>query len=207
MPKQYTEPYHELLNRTVASTFIHKHTNWAIAIPTAAAILSFFSSALIILIIFKSEEKMSNTYHRIMICLSLADIFYSLAIGLTTLPMPKDVGDVYPAFAGRAFGTTLTCTIQGSVHSTLVIFIAWTNISLSFYYLLKIRYQTTKENLRKYFEPIMLCLGLTISSLVTWSYLRRDEMNPVPYCVSFLPRRFLINRCMFKKLLTNKSFF
>jgi len=175
------ELYNSLVVGFIETTFLYKHTNWAIGIPTTSAIISFFSSALIILIIFKSDEKLTNTYHRIMFVLSFTDLIYSTSVGLTTLPMPTDVGEVYPAFAGRGFGTPLTCTIQGFISTSSVTFIAWVNISLSLYYLLKIRYQTPKEKLRKYFEPIMLVLGLIICLTFTWSYLRRQEINPVPY--------------------------
>ena len=185
------EAYNNVIVSYFEKTFLYKHTNWAIGIATASAIISVSSSALIIVIIFKSDEKLVNTYHRIMFVLSCADIIYSTSIGLATLPMPRDVGEVYPAFAGRGFGTTLTCTIQGFVSSSSLVFIAWVNISLSVYYLLKIRYQTPKEKLRKYFEPIMLVLGLVICLTFSWSYLRRGEINPVPYTVSF----FLIRPC------------
>jgi hypothetical protein len=179
--EQLQQLYNSVLVGAIEKTFLYKHTNWAIGIATTSAIISTLSSALIILIIFKSDEKLKNTYHRIMFVLSLTDMIYSSSVGLTTLPMPRDVGEVYPAFAGRGFGTSLTCTFQGFISSASVTFIAWINISLSVYYLLKIRYRTPKEKLRKYFEPIMLVLGLSICLIFSWSYLRRDEINPVPY--------------------------
>ena len=69
-------------------------------IPTVTGSISCLSSLTIIAFILRSK---SNTiYHRIMFGLSSADIITSLAIALTTLPMPKDV--IYP-FSGSSYVT------------------------------------------------------------------------------------------------------
>ena len=88
-------------------------TKTGIIIPTITGSVSFLSSALIILIIIRTvtATHIWSPYHRIIFGLSLADCFTSLAIALTTIPMPKNV--IYP-FEMPSYGNILTCEVQVS---------------------------------------------------------------------------------------------
>ena len=87
-------------------------TKTGIIIPTITGTVSFLSSALIIFIILRTVTTTRwSAYHRIIFGLSLVDCFTSLAIALTTIPMPKDV--IYP-FEMPSYGNVVTCEIQVS---------------------------------------------------------------------------------------------
>ena len=103
---------------------------WAgFIIPTMTGSLSFLSSLTIVIFILRSK---SNTiYHRILVFLSLSDMITSLAIALTTLPMPRDV--IYP-FAGPSYGTIGTCEAQGLAYVVGNGLVYSTNGILNFYY-------------------------------------------------------------------------
>jgi hypothetical protein len=63
-------------------------TDYAALVPRFTGSLSAVSSALIIYVILRSEARLSSIYHRIMFGMSLADICGSIAMALTSLPMP-----------------------------------------------------------------------------------------------------------------------
>ena len=90
------------------------YTKTGIIIPTITGSVSFLSSALIIFIIIRTVTATKHkwsAYYRIIFGLSLADCFTSLAIALTTIPMPKNV--IYP-FEMPSYGNILTCEVQVS---------------------------------------------------------------------------------------------
>ena len=89
-------------------------TKTGIIIPMVTGTVSFLSSALIIFIIIRTVTTSTHNwsaYYRIIFGLSIADCFTSLAIALTTIPMPKDV--IYP-FEMPSYGNILTCEVQVS---------------------------------------------------------------------------------------------
>jgi hypothetical protein len=64
-------------------------TDYAAVMPRFSGSLSAISSAAIIYVILRSEKGLSGIYHRIMFGMSTADILGSLAMALTSLPMPS----------------------------------------------------------------------------------------------------------------------
>lgn len=107
----------------------------AIIITTVSSIISVVSSLCTIFIIFRSQLKLRSVYHRIMFGMSISDVLGSLAMGLTTIPMPTDMVYAYPF----SFGTYTTCRFQsylyllGSVGSLVYV----TGLCLFYYCLLK----------------------------------------------------------------------
>uniref|UniRef100_A0A7S3VEY2 G-protein coupled receptors family 1 profile domain-containing protein n=1 Tax=Chaetoceros debilis TaxID=122233 RepID=A0A7S3VEY2_9STRA len=80
--------------------------------------LSILASATIIFLIYRSQAKLSIIYHRIVLCMSIADILASLAMGLTTLPMPKEMPfevELGYDWPGPRYGNTWTCNAQGFI--------------------------------------------------------------------------------------------
>jgi hypothetical protein len=67
-----------------------RRTRYGAIVPRVTGFLSAISSMLIMYVIVRSSRGLSTIYHRIMFCMSVFDIFTSVAMGLTTLPMPKD---------------------------------------------------------------------------------------------------------------------
>jgi hypothetical protein len=67
-----------------------RRTSYGAIVPRMTGFLSAISSMLIMYVIVRSSRGLSTIYHRIMFGMSVFDIFTSVAMGLTTLPMPKD---------------------------------------------------------------------------------------------------------------------
>ena len=105
-------------------------TTAGLVIPSVTGSISCISSLAIIYI--KVRSKTNTTYHRIMFLMSFCDMLASLAIALTTIPMPKDV--IYP-FKGRSYGNTATCVAQGLVYITGSAIVVGMNSILNVYYL------------------------------------------------------------------------
>ena len=85
-------------------------------VPRLSGSLSAVSSATIIYLIFRSQTRLSSIYHQIMLCMSIVDITSTLAMVLTTIPMPrempqeKELGFEWP---GGRYGNHATCAAQG----------------------------------------------------------------------------------------------
>ena len=76
----------------------------------------FIFSAIVISIILRSSTGIRSTcYHRIILSLSASDSLVSLAIALTTIPMPREV--IYP-FEMPSYGNVETCIVQGISYIT-----------------------------------------------------------------------------------------
>jgi len=164
-------------NREIANTKI------GITIPRITGTISAVSSSLIIFVILRSSLKVSTTYHRIMIAISLNDIITSIAIALTTLPMPKPGDDLFVDsynFAGKRIGNIGTCTAQGYFTSvgTLISFTYY--VSLWVYYLCTIRYKMEAVTISGQVEPYLHFISVTLPLILGILPLAKDLYNPLP---------------------------
>jgi hypothetical protein len=150
--------------------------------PTVTSVISFCSSALIIYIMARSNRnRYTATYHRIMVFISIADMLSSSAISLTTIPMPKDVNEVY-RFNGKSYGTVVTCEIQAFSHILGLWFSACASVFLSIYYLLTIRYRVPHRTIvTKYAEPSFLIITLMLSLTSIFKASIRKLYDPTPF--------------------------
>jgi hypothetical protein len=163
------------------SSFSQTRAGWVI--PTVTGIVSLCASAVIIYIIARSDRnRYTATYHRIMVFMSIADMISSFAISLTTLPMPKDVNEVYN-FDGNSYGTVLTCEIQAFTYLFGMRLSAGASICLSVYYLLTIRYHVSHEVITRYVEPTLLIVTLLVAIIRPITLLRRQLFNPTPLMI------------------------
>ena len=69
-------------------------------------------SLFVMVVIYRSPTKLSSVYHRIMFGMASMDLLASIAMSLSTIPMPAD--QIYP-FASESFGTVRTCEAQAFV--------------------------------------------------------------------------------------------
>ncbi len=153
-------------------------------LPTTSASISFVFSILVISFISRSQD-LSNSYHRIMLFMSSWDVVSSLAIALTTVPMPSDVHDVYP-FANGAFGSTSTCTIQGFAIVWGAIYTVWSNVALNIYYVCTIRFGMSNKTLNRRILPLMLGIGTIQVCIFSYIGSSLEIVNPrpfEPYCL------------------------
>ena len=140
----------------------------AALIPRFTGGISVISSSMIIYMIFRSRQKLSTIYHRIMFGMSLADILTSVAMLLTTLPMPTELSfDCPTSFAGTRLGNRQTCEAQGFFFFFGYIAMFSYNGTLFLYYTCTIAFQMKEEQIVKYVEPLIhlipWVLGLTVS--------------------------------------------
>ena len=150
-----------------------------IRITITTASLSAVASLLIIFIIFRSKTKMKSVYHRIMFGMSCYDILQSVAMAVTTVPMPKDM--IYQQFEGLIVGTDMSCRAQGFVFIFGSMASTTYNAVLCWYYLCVLHFQLQDEIIKRHIEPLFfhvlpIAYGATMASL-SWTF---DVIHPSP---------------------------
>ena len=141
--------------------------DFAALAPRYSGGVSVLASSIVIYLIFKSQTKLRSIYHRIMLGMSSVDILGSLAMGLSTLPMPRgssaDMGYDYD-WAGTRLGNVYTCNAQGFFFCLGIVCMYVYIASLCLYYTLAIAFKLKEERIVKYWEPFLhgvpLLLGL-----------------------------------------------
>lgn len=138
----------------------------AIAIaPKFPALLSIFGSSFIVLHVTYARQGKRSTHHRILLGMSICDVFVSLVFFLGTWPIPRGSPNAFAAIGNQA-----TCNFQG-FFSQFSLAVAMYNASLSFYYVCKIRLGWSEEFITKKVEPYLHALSLTIglaTSTAAW---------------------------------------
>jgi hypothetical protein len=116
-------------------------------LPKFTSFLSLLGSACIICeVLADGRHKSSHSsINRILLSLSVSDTLFSMGWFLGVWPSPRDSTSDYQ---WGAVGTTRSCTVQG-----VILQIGWTagplfNLTLSYYYLLIIRYSWRDEKLK-----------------------------------------------------------
>lgn len=168
------------LDGNVVSSF--NFTRSAILIATISGSLSCVSSLVIISIIIRSKKQ--SPYHRIMLIYSIFDFVFSLAISLTTIPMPKKVKDknMLYEFGGPSYGNEWTCAIQGYTILLCIGGLMFSASLLYIYYCCSIVFKMPKEAFAlKVERPFVIC---SLAVIVTYSLITslryRDMFNPSP---------------------------
>jgi len=134
--------------------------------------ISTVSSIIIIVMVLRSNVKLANTYHRLMFGISVTDIILSCGLSFSSLPAPIGTPDTW-----KALGTRSTCNAQGfliMLGSTAAPFYF---LSLQIYYLCRIKYQTSSENMRKV-EPFLHGIPILVGLVSAFVPLVTDSMNP-----------------------------
>jgi len=129
----------------------------AIAIaPKFTSFFSMFGSGFIIQEVLRDRRgKLSSTFHRLLLGMSICDLLASSVFFLTTWPIPRESG-VYAAVGNQA-----SCNLQGFFSQFSLTTVMY-NASLSVYYLVKIRSGMPTNRIHKRVEPILHFLSLTI---------------------------------------------
>ena len=155
----------------------------ATVLASVSGSISIVSSCLCMIIILRgfSIDSCLSVYHRIIFFTSFGDLLTSLAITLSTLPMPKDL--VYDAFHDSTkYGNTTTCSLQGFLVYAGSIAGICSICILCFYYLCVLKFGFGDDGaMHKNSERISYILSVALScipGLVLW---RNGLINPHPY--------------------------
>ena len=129
---------------------IHNQMVTEAIIPKFSSLLSIFGSALIItevILDHKQGQMRDGATSRILLSLGIADIFFSFAYLLGTIPAPSDL-----VYIWGNVGNTATCTFQGFILQLGWVSSPLFSIMLAFFFLLRVKYRWTDSRLRR-IEP------------------------------------------------------
>jgi len=143
-------------------------------IPHISGPFSMVGSMYILYDILRDKNKWTHPYYRLLFSMCIFDVFSSIALGLSTWPIPpvtmtlleedKEVVTVVDegASAYEASGTTATCAaqaffIQANIASPIL------NYLLSVYFLLVVKYSMTTNQIRHRIEPCMQAFTATFA--------------------------------------------
>jgi hypothetical protein len=181
--------YDDKLWEAAKGSCTYARTKVAAIVPRLPCTFSAISSMLIIYIILKSPTRLSSTYHRIMLGMSISDLFLTIPSAFTTLLMPSP-GDYWTDInniQGTRMGNTLTCTAQGFfILFGNVSFFLYDFVSLIIFYLCSIGFKMTREKIEKYVEPLIHFMPIVIPFIIAVSPLLQGEYNAsidLPWCV------------------------
>lgn len=117
--------------------------------------MSMFGSGYIMMKVLKKPRRQRNTYHRLMMGMSVCDFLSSTCFFLTTWPIPR-YENVY-----AASGNDATCIAQG-FFSQFSLATAMYNASLSIYYVARIRNGWNAKRIERKLEPCLHIFALSI---------------------------------------------
>jgi hypothetical protein len=125
----------------------HSRKVWLAWVPRISASLSLFGSSMIIYDISRDRAKRGTVFHNLMVAMSFFDIVGSIAWDFSTLPIPVyEYGGTSGIYGAK--GNEATCKMQGffiQLGYTSIFY----NMSLSFYFLLVVRYGMKESQLKK----------------------------------------------------------
>jgi hypothetical protein len=148
-----------------------------------AGTLSACCSLLILYLIWKSMQKLSTTYHRVMGLMSIFDFIASTCMALSTLPMPSDnVVD----FEGPMIGNKRTCQVQGYF---IVFGMAGGGslyMCLSWYFVLSITFKMKLDTIKRWVEPLFYLYSIVLALFLSTFFLAKDLIQSSttdPFCI------------------------
>ena len=126
-------------------------------IPHVTGPFSFVGSAWIITDILRDRTRWSKPYHRLLFAMAFFDSLSSIALGLSTWPIPSGSSGVY-----APLGTQQTCSAQGFFIQANIASPMY-NFCLSLYYLLLVKFSISETRIGKRIEPWMHAGTITFS--------------------------------------------
>ena len=131
-------------------------------IPKIGGTLSIICSAFVAQDVLKSTERRTKMTNRVILVLSISDIILSTTAHIIgTWPVPQ--GLVYGSSGNQG-----TCTAQGFLIIFSGLCSALYNMTLALTYLLQVRYEWSKEKLRRY-QPFFIFIPIFVSLVLATS--------------------------------------
>ena len=123
--------------------------------------------------IFKSKQRLTSTYHRLLIGMSIGDILYSLSLATFQTMSPSDLSYV----VWNARGNQASCSAQGFfVIAGLGLTVTY-SCSLNLYFLSKVKYNKTDAYIRTKIEPWLHGIPILITFIISIHGLVRRNYN------------------------------
>ena len=137
---------------------------------------SVVASIAIMVIIFRSNDGLSSVYHRFIFGMSIGNLLAATSMSLNTLLMPSDMP--YTGFEGLHIGNQTTCNFQGFIfefgNSIEITYF----VSLLVYYGCYISLRMQNDTFRRFIEPVLHLISLTIGLTYSISSVAWDLINP-----------------------------
>jgi len=141
-------------------------------IRSSSAIVSVVSSLTLIWMVLRSPQRLSTTYHRLILGMAIGDILFSLSLASYNAMIPNEGRN--PVW--NAHGNQATCNVSGFM---LVVGIMMSSLyicSLNFYSLAIVKHNRTDSYIRTKMEPflhgvpIVMSLAFGFAMLATGGY-------------------------------------
>ena len=142
---------------------INYQTKISSSLQICSGILSTIGSSLIIYVIRSNRGNKQSMYYRLMMGLSIVDLFTSLAYAVNSLASPVGTPNTW-----FAYGNQVTCVIQG-VFFQIGLAVMFYNSALMLYFVLRIRYQKPESWLQDNIERsihIIIILIAVVPSII-----------------------------------------
>lgn len=151
---------HSTLPQSEISSLSDTQERFISSLSLVSGSLSVLGSSMIVYMVIKNPRK--TPYKRILLGLSLCDIFASITFAIQPFLLPSDTSQ-----RAWASGTEASCSFLGFL--TQVAFSGiWYNGMLSYYYLLTVRFGVKTATFASRFEPgvHILCLGYNFGTAI-----------------------------------------
>ena len=140
---------------------------------TVSASLSLMASIAVVCMIFRSYARLSTTFHRLLLGLSIADIIASFWMILSTLPAPVETS----GYMWNPRGNVHSCNTQGFFLFLGLMGASCYNSMLCMYYLAVIKYNKNEEYIRVKLEPFLHGVPIVLSLVGAISTLAMQSFN------------------------------
>ena len=137
----------------MSSTSVELTDTFSVIAARYSGTISVIASSIIIFVVFRSHSKLALIYHRIMFGMSITAIIGSIAIALTTIPMPRNDDSII--HEGIRLGNESTCLVQGLASSFGMASTFMYNGSLWLNYCCSLAFLMEDNSIRKCVEPFL----------------------------------------------------
>ena len=118
-------------------------------VRTTACIASIIGSVFVLQNVLRSPTRRRRVMTRLLVGMALMDLLFTITTILGPLAVPRSFSNMYPTSISWAVGTWETCQAFGFVGQSASIASVLYNVSLTFYYLVTIRYGWKERRLRR----------------------------------------------------------
>ncbi|KAL7529381.1 hypothetical protein ACHAWF_002956 [Thalassiosira exigua] len=140
---------------------------------STSAIISLVSSTLLVIAISKSRDRLSTTYHRLILGMCVADLLASSSSVMFGAAVPGEMAYL----SWNASGNVASCDAQGFVSILGSIGGVWYSCSLNVYYLVKIKYNRSDNHIRRRVEPWLHGLPTLVALSIASACLAGELIN------------------------------